>query len=130
MEWLPNFVDLTGSTPNLTGSSPDLTGLVLSPSESPILLSGILNQCKNCLFLCNVKHNYTTKRHNNISFHWIIKSINIKHNIPQPWICLSSLQKVLAMVQYLQNRSQEKQTRWEHHEIWLCILVIKESNNI
>ena len=27
MEWLPKFVDLTGSKPNLTGSSLDLTGL-------------------------------------------------------------------------------------------------------
>ena len=39
MEWLPKFVDLTGSTPDLTGSSLDLTGLAF-PSGVTTIIGG------------------------------------------------------------------------------------------
>ena len=102
----------------------------LSRVWSPILLSRILNQCGHCLFLCNVSHNYRKKRHSNISFSWIIKSTNMKYNIPQPWICLSSFQKSL---QWFNTCKIDHKTNKRDESIminWLFILVIKESNNI
>ena len=129
MKWLPKFVDMTGFVPYLTGFSPDLTRLSIPNGVTNFVIRNS-QSVQTLLFSLQCKSHYRTKRHSNISFPWIIKSTNMKDNITQPWIYLSSFQKSL---QWFNTFKIDHKTNKRDESIminWLFILMIKESNNI